>query len=70
MDIIQPTSFNESTSYFMSCHGSAILFKEAVWYAGCMVLELMLGRSMSCFPIALLFYLKKYGLIIAWLVWD
>jgi hypothetical protein len=40
MDTIQLSSFNKSTSCFMFCHGSAILFIE-VWYAGCMVLELM-----------------------------
>jgi hypothetical protein len=40
MDIIPLTRFNGSTIYFMSCHGSSILFTE-VLYAGCMVLELM-----------------------------
>jgi hypothetical protein len=41
MDIIPLTSFNGSTIYLMSCHGSLILFTE-VSYAGCMVLELMI----------------------------
>jgi hypothetical protein len=38
MYIVPLTSFNGSTIYFMSCHGSSILFTE-VLYAGRMVLE-------------------------------
>jgi hypothetical protein len=40
MDIIALASLSGSTIYFMSCHGSSILFTE-VLYAGCMVLESM-----------------------------
>jgi hypothetical protein len=66
MDIIPLTSFNGPTIYFMSCHGSSILFTE-VLYAGCMVLELC-SRAMSCLCLGLRFHLKKYGMLIAWLL--
>jgi hypothetical protein len=49
MDIIQPTSFNKATSYFMSCRGSTILFTE-VLYADCMVLELTFQIYVMSFP--------------------
>jgi hypothetical protein len=40
MVFIKLTSLNQSTLYFMSCHGSFILFTE-VLYVGSMALELM-----------------------------
>jgi hypothetical protein len=49
MDIIPLTSFNGSTIYFMSCHGSSILFTE-VLYAGRMVLELMFQIYVMSLP--------------------
>jgi hypothetical protein len=69
MDIIQLSSFNGSTIYFMSCHGSFILFTEALC-AGCLVLELMFQIYVICVPLprGLSSSSKKYGMQIAWLL--